>query len=119
MIRFTLTTVLLAMFVLAALFGLNIMFTDAMHGAEGCPFARGVALCSSMILDHLSMWHSIFAATLVSFLSILILTPLVSTWRDGAPLALRAPASTRAREPVRPPFVQELFSQGILNPKTF
>lgn len=112
-----LTAILLAAFILAALFGLSVMFADSMQSA-GCPFVHGTVLCSGSALDHFSMWQTVFAAILAALSVILISAPRAFR-RRSVRLALRILLPVRAQGPDRPPLFQELLSRGILNPKTF
>lgn len=111
--------VLLVALSAVALFGLSVMFMDPMHGG-GCPFAftHEAAVCGDTALSHFSMWQSAFAATLASLLVAIFAVGLsLSKRHDNDFLISGVRALSRTREPFRPPLFQELFSQGLLNPK--
>ena len=85
-----------------------------------CPFSpESGALCSTL-LTHLGHWQLAFAAVF-SELVVLAAVALVVLWlyhNDGL-LRVHHYVRYRLRQQglVRPPFLQELFAQGILNPK--
>ncbi len=103
---------LLLGFVSVALFGVTL--TAPMQHEMSCPFAAG---CVTMT-EHLSHWQSAFAAVLAE---LLILASVVCVVFSRVALSIDTRDYTRYRlarlVPVRPPLLQELFSQGILHRK--
>jgi hypothetical protein len=100
------------------LFGLPTLLSRADHHV-GCPLAiMRAAPCESTIIEHVSMWDSLFAASIVSLALVFTFVAFVSI-KSGAILLtherLRLRSSALASE--RPTILQELYSQGIHNRK--
>ena len=117
-------------FVGAGFFGMCQMgMSGTMHGAMSmshCPLMPG----STSPLEHLSAWQGMFENVFklqdaTSFLLFLILAIvfLVVAWKEFSFLPSGNVYASRFRSEERPlsfsPFLNELFSDGILNPKTF
>ena len=103
------------------------MGTDGEMAMSDCPFMIGMNICTMSAFEHIATWQSMFAhilqpqhATLLLFsLSFLVL---------GLVRQLHQPLANRFKQiaylsygeyvPTVKPF-QELFSNGILNPKSF
>jgi len=119
----------LAAFLIVGFLG---FFHSAMPMEEGvmppCPFMAGqVALCTMNPLEHIAAWQSAFIFSIQDFLNALLLLLIAilaaqllrSLWRImRPPLVLN---TCIPRETSAPPihFLQELFSDGILNSRAF
>ena len=110
---------LLIAFSIVAVFGLFLPSMNHMEHDMGCPFAPGdTALCATP-LAHLGHWQTAFTAVLVELLTLFALAVLVFVHRHLFELHDKQYERHRWREhvPIRPTLFQELFSQGLLNPK--
>lgn len=112
-------SVLLAVFIVAAIFGVYVMVLHPMQEGMNCPYMPGgTALCALSSIAHLTLWQSSFAATLVASLAMLVF--LVFARLEFPYLKERQRYRWRVRStPLPPTLFQELFSSGILNPKIF
>ena len=83
-----------------------------------CPMMGNTPACANA-LDHISHWRTSFTALLVEILAVFALAVLMFVRRDLFELYDTQYEKHRLREhvPIRPTLFQELFSQGILNPK--
>ena len=120
----------LVAFLLLGTFGLSHAgMTTGMDGQmTDCPFSPGVAICNMTPFEMIATSQNLLTALpqqkdALSLLTLLIATALALTifWR---PLVPPSPTSSRVFRPRREyiPFhnpLQELFSDGILNPKIF
>lgn len=121
-------------FVTLSILGLghmNGMETNKDGNMEGCIFTGKTMLCKMDVVEHISLWQSIFTAmpqenlTLFALL-ILLAVVIFITKNIFAPSRLfRSETSTdRLYLKERPDFsffnpLKEAFSQGILNPKIY
>lgn len=107
---------ILVIFLFVALFGLTLLLSHSGHH-EGCPLMSAQAvMCESSIVEHASMWNSMFASIITS-LTLLIAITFLFRNEDGL---IRAHERIRFRGTTqfpRPTLFQELFSRGILNRK--
>jgi hypothetical protein len=114
-----LAPILLSAFVLMAVFGLYMPTLDHMGHETGCPFAPGSTGQCVALLEHAEHWQSSFVAVFAQLLIVLSVGfAFVVFWflpniRDPEYERYRL----RVRIPIRPPLMQELFSQGILHRK--
>jgi len=114
-----LSTLVLVVFILVALFGAYAALTHDSH-TDGCPLmVSGEVICGNTILDHLSLWQTMFAGTLAAFSFVLL--RMFALLRD-APVPDASPYVSVcmfcAHATDRPTLLQELFSRGLLNPKS-
>lgn len=110
----------LSIFLFVALFGLPMLLSHSGHH-EGCPLAVAeTALCNSTILEHMSLWQSMFASMLLS-LSLLIGALFISFRREFSLLIAEVQNRVRVKATIsiRPTLFQELFRRGILNRKEY
>ena len=127
-------------FTLALITVLMMSFLGISHmgmtmGADGkmtqapCPFMNGSGICNMSPLEHIAMWQSLFTSTLQQFNPVLQLLLLIVSialgfsWRrylypppDNVHKQFRRYSRC---DQIPTSFLQELFSQGILNPKLF
>lgn len=90
----------------------------------GCPFMPGEqSMCQMNAFDHITAWQSMFTGVLPTVLVLaLIATTTIFFWRlwYPPPDSIRKQSLYHGRaETVIIPLYQELFSKGILNPKTY
>jgi len=106
---------------------LNMSMDMQMDGTMGhCPFDLGTSVCTMTPLAHIAASQSFFT-TLVTYSDVLmILAAFVFAmyaaavfWKPLAPPLVFTYARVRAREPEHFSYLQEAFSNGILNPKPF
>lgn len=95
---------------------------DHHHMSGGCPFMPGEqVVCQMDAFDHISAWQSTFVAIAPTILALSILAAVtVLTLRHWYPPPDFVPIRIyyyRRTEVAIIPFYQELFSNGILNPK--
>ena len=114
-----LATFLLVAFITLAVFGLYLVPMGHMGHDMPCPFAAGGTALCSMTLVHIEHWQSSFLGVLLEIL-VLAAIALMFVVRF-APDTGKDPQferyRLRQRIPMRPPLLQELFSQGILHRK--
>jgi hypothetical protein len=109
---------LLASFLAVAIFGVSFSVPSSHRAAgydRGCPFEAGCVT----LLEHLEHWKSAFTAIEAEFIVFFAVLAFVVTLIAPA-VAVKKRLSAwrrRSRLPIRPPLLQELFSQGILNRK--
>ncbi len=117
------------------LFGIFVVMNFGMDtGMNGvmsrCPFADGMSVCNMSPFEHIAAWQSMFTSLprqqqyIGSLLLLLLVSFLVVTWiRNIYPPSknlLRQFLYTRHKEYTpRGSFLQEAFSNGILNPKIY
>ena len=121
-------------FLLIGFFGMPhsnmVMGPDGNMTMSNCPFMSGQAVvCNMNPLEHIAAWQSMFTSTLQQNGSTLILLLLAALALALVWTRLRWPTPPKAIESVSfivhrenylpPPLLQELFSNGILNPKVF
>ena len=115
------TPFILAAVAMVAVFGIPTLLLSPVDHEMHCPFSAGqVAACSTGILEHVTHWQSAFASTLVGLFAFVALALFVVRHLSFA--LEPEPGSTRIRirlRALRPTLLQELFAQGILNPKPF
>lgn len=91
------------------------------HHEPGCPFMIGEqAVCAMDLFDHIRAWQSTFMAYLPSVLLLIALAYVCSAfWKitDPPNRLLSYLYRPRRCQADRNILYQELFSQGILNPK--
>ncbi len=122
---------------LLALFGAAIFgpfhFAGMQMGENGemtdCPFMGMVTFCRMSVTEHLKQWQTIFASkvpsrALVLMLSILFVTVAFGNAIPQLILVYDGKLKNRWYQLSRPTFaspnfLQEEFSQGILNPKIY
>jgi hypothetical protein len=109
---------LVAAFVLVALFGMSL----PLMGMDGCPYAGG---CMAA-LEQLEHWQSAFAATLAPTLVTVLLLFLASFFfsRFRQPLWLLYPSPQRVRISQKQEIIPHnpllrFIAQGLLHPKPF
>lgn len=110
--------VLACMFV--ALFGLSATTAAAHHHGEHCPLTGAEPSLCVTVLDHIEHWHTIFAvvlSTLVVFGVLLLASRIL--WLSQVSIRKRRQVARPMRwhQTQRPSLLQELFSQGLLNPR--
>lgn len=111
----------LSIIIIVAVLGMPLMLASPMDHDMGCPFMTGeMALCATSILLHIQHWQTAFATILVEILVLCALAlffrrPFLATLFDTGQIR----CYVRKHTPLRPNLLQELFAQGILNPKIF
>ncbi len=106
------------------------MGPDGTMAMSNCPFMSGQAVvCNMNPLEHIAAWQSMFTSTFQQNGSTLILLMLAALALALVWTRSRWPTAQRALRPLfhiarretylPPPLLQELFSNGILNPKIF
>lgn len=107
------------------------MGPDGSMTMSNCPFMSGQAVvCNMNPLEHIAAWQSMFATTLQQngtdllalFLAALALALVWTRQLWGRPKRNLQPTfsvTQRSKETLPLPLLQELFSNGILNPKIF
>lgn len=127
----TFTPLIMAAFLIAALFGLLYFSMDLNNGGAvlGCPFMDTPALCAIDPIGHIAEWQNMFAASFSkelspSFILALLLFFFVFIFRNLLRSGTLIPIFTRGEyPPTRAPTtanpLQEAFSNGILHPKIF
>lgn len=105
-------------------FSMSMNMDSSMH--ENCPFMVGTSICNMTVVDHYSAATTIFTAlpqiNSFLFLSLIVLGFLslsffIPKLLAPPPLKLK-PFNISTYSPLHN-FLQEAFSNGILNPKTF
>jgi hypothetical protein len=122
-----------ATFLLFGFFGLlhfNMqMGMDGNASASNCPFMVGMSLCTMTPFEHISVWQNMFGnipiqkvATAILLFAVSLVFGFLLTKKINSPpkhlLALRKYLHFQEYVPTIHS-LQELFSNGILNPKTF
>jgi len=112
---------IVAVLILLSMGAVFIALTGPMHHEMGCPFMPGHSVVCAQPLEHLSHWQSSFLAIVADIL--LLFTLLFLAFRKRLVFARETGPPRRiflqSIVPHRPTLLQELFSQGILNPKPF
>lgn len=110
------------LFLITAGFGFMVPMTmDGHHHEPGCPFMPGEqSICMMTPLDHIAAWQSTFTtlvpdAVKLVLLALCFVAILPQLFRP--PDKLRRSLITVFTLDLPPPLYQQLFSQGILNPK--
>ena len=106
-------------FIAVAVFG--VVAITPSHHQPGCPFMPGEqAICPMGLFEHISAWKNIFTVSIPAIFIILIFAALLNFAFWLFHLPPRLPVVFR-RLKIKNFFYnnlyQELFSQGILNPK--
>ena len=106
--------------------GMSMGMNNAMPMSH-CPFMNEMAICDMSPLEHIGMWQSLFANILTPENMIFILLLLIVATLPLSRLFFSPPKDILIR--IRrvpddgwtrtPSFLEQLFSQGILNPKLF
>lgn len=101
------------------------MSTMEHEGMQGCMFMEVEALCAMSPLEHLALWQASFTTvapqlTTASLILLILALALLGSFEFF--IHTRPPpqfvfALAREREALPPPFLQELFSNGVLNSK--
>lgn len=115
-----LTTLLLLAFITLAVFGLYLAPMGHMGHDMPCPFAPGGTAICSMPLAHLEHWQSSLLAVLFEVFVLLSIAFIFLAIRFDPGVGNDPQFERyrlRQRVPIRPPLLQELFSQGILHRK--
>ncbi len=114
-----LTNTLLIAFPLMAVFGFYMPTTMPGGHEAGCPFVSVAATPCVALLEHVEHWQLAFTAVLGKLVLLILLVFVFLTF-----LGLRTIQDPqyeryrlRAHISLRPPLMQELFSQGILHRK--
>ena len=107
-------------FISLAVFGVLTM-VQSHHHEPGCPFMTGEqSICPMGLLEHISAWRSTFTVSIpYIFLLVVNLFFVISLWQFTYPpnnLFLISRRLKRNNNSLNFLY-QELFSQGILNPK--
>lgn len=111
-----LAAVMFGIFLFVTLFGLPVLLSHGDHHV-GCPLqAAGEVMCESTIIEHFSIWQSMFASMLASFVLLLTFV-LVLVPHLALPAYERVRFRQYTRLPARPSLLQELYSRGIHNRK--
>lgn len=137
-LRSKLASILFVLALAAALLAGNMglshfgMSTDADGNmtTSNCPFMFGqTAICTMSPLEHIAAWQSMFAslpAGAISILGVLLLAAFIYRFNWAKLQFYASKASFRARRfalhhtyILSSTSLQELFSNGILNPKVF
>lgn len=112
------------LFTYIGVFSLNMNMSNDMH--EHCPFMVGTSICNMTVVDHYSAATTIFTALpqinsflflsliVLGFLSLIFFIPKLFA---PPPLKFK-PFNISIYSPLHS-YLQEAFSNGILNPKTF
>ncbi|OGG75018.1 hypothetical protein A3H74_04240 [Candidatus Kaiserbacteria bacterium RIFCSPLOWO2_02_FULL_51_13] len=126
----TLLSFALVAFLLLGTFGFSHAgMTTGMDGQMAdCPFTPGVAICNMSPLEMISASQSLFTTLPQQQDALLLLMLLVAGalalavfWKPFIPLRPAVTYSSRRKREYIPVFnaLQELFSNGILNPKLY
>lgn len=99
-----------------AVFGLYLFLLHSNHH-DGCPLMVMEQICTSTTIEHLSLWKTMLASILGTFVVLIS----VALFVVHIPLLPPAHESIRykvyTQRPQKPTLLQELFSSGILNRK--
>jgi hypothetical protein len=116
----TLAQFLLLLLVSVTLFGLPLSLPNLTHYNHHCPLTgEEMPLCAT-VLEHIDHWQTAFASVVATFILLAAFVYIARTLQFSF---LRTLAKVRRRSylhfhpPDRPTLFQELFSQGLLNPK--
>ena len=126
LLPFGIVTFLAISFLSLSYSGMTMGMGDDMSMSH-CPFMSEMGICEMTLSEHIGIWQSLFAHILtpenVLLLLVLLVAVLLPYWttlfsppKDILIQIRRIANDTRVHTP---PFLQELFSQGILNPKLF
>ena len=124
---FVLVLVLFCAVSLLGLFHTSIAMDTNGTVKGGCPFMPPgqTVICTMSAFQHISAWQSMFTGTLQlgsAILLLLLLAAILFLQAKPRPAFAEARRHSRVvyeRIPSRPTVLQELLSQGILNPKLF
>jgi len=123
-------TILLAIFIIMASFGVQLGMNSFSAGAESpCPFNGDLAaICPMSVVNHISFWKQIFSALPAGeSLALFIIAVLIVSFRFKALIKTaetrlifwyRYHKKTSSREKIYNYF-SFLFAQGILHPKLY
>ena len=108
------TFILLVAFV--ALVGLGLFMPSSNHGEHetGCLFGSGDTVLCAIPLAHMEHWQSAVMMILIEI--VLVATFLIFEFLFSLPTKDSQRERYRCAQ-IRPSLLQELFSDGILNPK--
>ncbi len=124
-ILFLFSTALFLMFSMPGMSGMMAM--DEYGNMQGCPYMNGAVVCKMNPLEHVAAWQNMFTAlpatmNLVAALvyALLAVAFIRITWTVPTvePASLYA-QRFKYRPHIAAHVLQEAFSRGILNPKTF
>ena len=109
----------LAAFILAAVFGLYVMALAPMQHEAGCPFMSPVAAVCAGTLAHVEHWQSallaiVFEIFALAALALLFVRSELLKLPDRHLKWLWVQTASH-----RPTVLEELFARGILNPKVY
>lgn len=104
------------------------METDKSGQMSACPFTEASSICKMGFSEHISLWQSMFTATLNSnagilaiigfiVLAVVLTLKYLVTDKDKELIAYKS--YDRKRSIFLPNKLIELFSKGILNPKIY
>ncbi|MEK7601982.1 MAG: hypothetical protein AAB472_00620 [Patescibacteria group bacterium] len=115
-----LTRLLLLTFATVTLFGLTFTASSPAHHDSHCPLMGSeMSLCATA-LDHIEHWQIAFAAALpviVVFTALLLVTVLLYFPFLPRGNRVRLKWKSEIRLENHPTLYQELFAQGLLNPR--
>ncbi len=107
---------ILIIFIAMAVFGI-LSIPPTHHHELGCPFMIGEqSICPMGLFEHISAWQSIFTVSISYIFSLIIILFFIFTTHP--PNLLEFTAKRWVRNNFFFTFLyQELYSEGILNPK--
>lgn len=105
-------------FIFVAVFGF-LAIVPSHHHEPGCPFMVGEqSICPMGLFDHIKAWQSVFTVFLPSLLLLVVaLFIVVTLWQSIHPPNFLRFTGQKFQNFSHNLLYQELFSQGILNPK--
>lgn len=107
-------------FVSVTLFGLPLSLPVLTHHSHHCPpMGTEMARCAT-VLDHIDHWQEAFAGVVTAFLLLAAVAYVLQVLRLRPVTFItqvRRHCNRSFHDPGRPTLFQELFSQGLLNPK--
>lgn len=120
-------TLIAGIYIAIALFGMSVFIMASEHGdmmGGGCPLMRDTgSLCQTGILDHISHWNILFAATLAGAVFFAAAPALL--YAPFRALAVSPPSERYKRYVKDHPHVRlfqtivQEFSDGVIQPKIF
>lgn len=115
------STLILIVFVTIGGFGMFVVTgMDGHHHEAECPFMLGEqAVCAMTVLDHILAWQRVFTVTFPAMFIYLLGAAVTCVWKYYClpDFFVRKLPLRRSEDYVSISSYQELFSNGILNPK--
>ena len=110
-----------AILVIFAVVGVSLVMAAPMDHDMGCPLMLGETVMCATGFEHLFHFKWAFLAITAEILLLFIFIAYVSGFRNSLGIDNRQTVRYRVLEriPKRPTLFQELFSNGILNPKSY